>query len=352
MAMNGINLLRRRGISSEVFRRQGWLLLVLWALSPYSVESAVAARVCTTNSDGKTVCYDKLSAGIIVAIIITIVLFLLLCAGIFYVVRRTRIHRMNNALAANLVIPTLGYSGRRTRRDEEEGGDDDSDDDEKYLSVEKNQIHGPAWEARYDPSSAPLPGKGSSSWSSRLRTLKSGGTQSGSEFGGYGHQPVSAPGHGQGRYAYSRSAGSVVRKPRSAGAEPSVNMAYNGGKRHWGNLIHGSLSQNGSMSACPTGPSLGSAPPRVRARPSPGLHIIAEGPGGAFNAPVIPPLTPHTPRTPSRLGTAPPLSAGPGFASAANIPRTPRTAGTTTPLTPRPVLAYSPVTPRGPIGAI
>ncbi|KIK65209.1 hypothetical protein GYMLUDRAFT_39575 [Collybiopsis luxurians FD-317 M1] len=394
MAMKGIQLLRGGSFGfghSETLYRQAWLFLVLWALSPYSVERAAAAKVCTTNADGKTVCHDKLSGGAIAAIVITVVLVLLLCAGIYYFVRRARVHRVNATLSTNFVIPALGYNTRSRRRDEEEGDSDDSDD-EKYLSVEKNQVHGPAWEARYDPSSAPLPGKGfssgggggSSSWSSRLRSIKSGGSHSGTEEFGRHHQPMSAPGFGGGGYGRSigghgyhapssSSSSSAVKKPRSAGAEPSMSMVSKG-KRHWGSLIHGSQSKNGSRSAgsaavigsggsmtsSHSNPELPTAPAKqFRSRASPGLQIIAESHGyghsGFHNAPVIPPITPHTPRTPSNLGTAPPLSAGPvgaGFSSAPIPLRTPRTAGTTTPLTPRPPPAYSPVTPRGPIGAI
>ncbi|KAJ3797859.1 hypothetical protein GGU11DRAFT_756413 [Lentinula aff. detonsa] len=333
---------------SKGFPSQGWLMIVL-ILSLCSVEGVTAAQVCTTNSDGTTICYDKLSGGAIAAIIITIrivdsVLVLLLCAAIYYFMRRTR--RLT-AHAPTWVIPPLAFSSHGRRRDEEEG--DDSDD--KYLSVEKSQIQGPTWEARYDPSSAPLPGKGSSSWSSRLRSIKSG-PRSGSDYGSYGHAPASAPGHGT---SGQMRGSSSVKKPRSAGAESSVKSSpISKGKVHWGSLIHGSQSKNGSRSAGPgPRPEQLSAPLKpARSRPSPGLHIIAEGPGGFYNAPVIPPITPHTPRTPSRLGTAPPLSAGPGFSSTPIVPRTPRTAGTTTPLTPRPLPAYSPVTPRGHMGAI
>jgi len=338
---------------TEAFRRHAWWLLVFWALSPYSVRSASAAQVCTTNAVGQTVCHDKLSAGAISAIVVTILLVLLLCIGIYYVVRRTRAHRSDTVATGNWMfghqIPALAYSGRR-RRDAEEG--DDDSDDEKYLSVEKNQIQGPTWEARYDPSSAPIPGK--STWSSRLRGIKSGG-RSGSEFGNFGYGPASAPG-------YEKSGGisgirdvPPVKKPRSAGTDSwTVPSPTSQAKRHWGSLIHGSQSKNGSRSAGP-GPAyeqrVKAGPGRTRA--SPGLQIIAEGHGGYYNShsPVVHPVTPHTPRTPSRLGTAPPVSAGPnGFSSAPTAPRTPRTPGT--PLTPRPAPAYSPVAPRGHLGAI
>ncbi|KAJ3709736.1 hypothetical protein DFJ43DRAFT_1173927 [Lentinula guzmanii] len=237
---------------------------------------------------GFVVAFRKLSGGAIAAIIITIrivdsVLVLLLCAAIYYFMRRTR--RLT-AHGPTWVIPPLAFSSHGRRRDEEEG--DDSDD--KYLSVEKSQIQGPTWEARYDPSSAPLPGKGSSSWSSRLRSIKSG-SRSGSDYGSYGYAPASAPGHGS----------SSVKKPRSAGAESSLKSSpISRGKVHWGSLIHGSQSKNGSRSAGPgPRPEQLSAPLKpARSRPSPGLHIIAEGPGGFYNAPVIPPITPHTPRTP------------------------------------------------------
>lgn len=178
------------------------------------------------------------------------------------------------------MIPPLAFSSHGRRRDEEEG-DGDSDDD-KYLSVEKNQIQGPTWEARYDPSSAPLPGKGSSSWSSRLRSIKSG-SHSGSEYGSYDYAPASAPGHG--RSSNSRGSSSI-KKPRSAGAEPSMKSSTTSkGKVHWGSLIHGSQSKNGSRSAGPSGHGIQqlSAPVKpARSRPSPGLHIIAEGPGGFY----------------------------------------------------------------------
>ncbi|KAF5378663.1 hypothetical protein D9757_009557 [Collybiopsis confluens] len=392
MAMKGNDLMRGvRGGSLQALHRRTWLLLVLCALSPYSVESAAAAKVCTTDSNGNTVCHDKLSGGAIAAIVITILLVLLLSAGVYYVVRRTRLHGgMNSSsLATTFAIPALGYSSRdqRRRRGDEEQGDLDNDDDDKYLSVEKNQIQGPAWEAQYDPSSAPLPGRGgsgtgsgSSSWSSRLRSIKPGGTHSGSAAADYGRsgsqQPMSAPGFGQGHanrshggmggFSASSAYDSSTRKPRSAGTETSMGMGMGmvptgqGGKRHWGSLIHGSQSKNGSRSAGP-GPSFPeSAPPpmrQVRTRVPPGLDITSGSPGGYYNPPVVPPMTPHTPRTPSRLGTAPPLSAGPMgtpvLASAPLVPRPPRGAGTSTPLTPRPVPAYSPVmTPRGPIGAI
>lgn len=363
MAMKGNDLLKGvRGGNWEA------LLLVLWALSPYSVEGVAAAKVCTTDSNGNTVCHDKLSGGAIAAIVITVLLVLLLCAGIYYVIRRTRLHSMNNSLSTTFVIPALGYSSRNRGRDEEERGD--LDDDDNYLSVEKNQIQGPAWEARYDPSSAPLPSKGSSSWSSRLRSIKSGETHSGSEYGGFRSQPMSAPGfghgrsHGMGGSGHGASASSVyssVRKPRSAGADSSsMGMVSKGhsGIRHWGSLIHGSQSRNGSRSAGPGPMNPESAPPapkQVRTRVPPGLDLTSGSPSGYYNPPVVPPITPHTPRTPSRLGTAPPLSAGPmgaGLASASIAPRTSRGAGASTPLTPRPVPSYSPVTPRGPVGAI
>jgi len=344
---------RSSSSSSEAFHRQAWTSVIVWAfLSSYSANGVSAAQVCTTNADGKTVCYDKLSGGVIAAIIITIVLGILLCAGIYYIVRRTRALRTNDTPWVIGGLPVLGYnnSSRSARRDAEEG--DSDSDDEKYLSVEKNQVHGPTWEARYDPSSAPLPGR-SDGWSSRLRGIKSG-SHSGSEYGGF-NQPMSAPGHSHSRSHHkssgSRSASSV-RKPRSAGSEPSMNQSpLAKGKVHWGSLIHGSKS--GSKSAGPSFEPHPSTPAVARSKQSPGLYIIAEGPGGFYNAPVIPPITPHTPRTPSRLG-APPLSAEPGF-STTPYPRTPRTAGTTgssTPLTPRPVQAYSPVTPRGHLGAI
>ncbi|KAJ3710308.1 hypothetical protein F5878DRAFT_620514 [Lentinula raphanica] len=325
---------------------RGWVLMIVLVISSCSVESVTAAQVCTTNSDGTTVCNDKLSGGAIAAIVITILLVLLLCAAIYYFIRRTR---KLSTHAPTWVIPPLAFSSHGGRRRDVEEGDDS--DDDKYLSVEKNQIQGPTWEARYDPSSAPLPGKGSSSWSSRLRSIKSG-ARSGSEYGSYGHAPASAPGHGSNQM---RGSSTAVKKPRSAGAETSLKSSpMSKGKVHWGSLIHGSQSKNGSRSAgLDPRPEQLSAPVKAaRSRPSPGLHIIAEGPGGFYNAPVIPPITPHTPRTPSRLGAAPPLSAGPGFSSAPIPPRTPRTAGATTPLTPRPVLAYSPVTPRGHMGAI
>lgn len=337
----------------EAFYRQAWLLVILWALS--SVDGVSAAKVCTTGADGKTVCHDKLSGGVIAAIIVTIVLVLLICAGIYYIIRRTRAIRMNSQITSLFGgQPELQrYSARGRRRDEEEG--DSDSDDEKYLSVEKNQIHGPTWEARYDPSSAPLPGKSSiDGWSSRLRGLRSG-QRSGPDYGGFG-QPMSAPGHGNGRSGGGRSkSGSSshsVRKPRSAGAEPSKNQSPKS-KVHWGSLIHGSHSKSGSKSAAPNVEPAAVKAAAVRSRQSPGLYLIAEGPGGFYNAPVIPPITPHTPRTPSRLGAAPPLSAGPlGFSSAPIPPRTPRTPGSSIPLTPRPLPAYSPMTPRGHMGAI
>ncbi|KAJ4481263.1 hypothetical protein J3R30DRAFT_3466220 [Lentinula aciculospora] len=347
MTMKGTTLMMGFTFSSsKALHSQGWLLMVALLLCSCFVEGVSAAQVCTANADGTTTCHDKLSGGAIAAIIVTILLVLLLCAAIYYFIRRSR--RLSTH-APTWVIPPLAFSSHGRRRDEEEG-DDDSDD--KYLSVEKNQVQGPTWEARYDPSSAPLPGKGSSSWSSRLRSIKSGspGSRSGSEYGSYGYAPASAPGHGRFNSGHSSS----VKKPRSAGAEPSMkSSSVSKGKVHWGSLIHGSQSKNGSRSAGP-GPAIQqlSAPVKpARSRPSPGLHIIAEGPGGFYNAPVIPPITPHTPRTPSRLGAAPPLSAGPGFSSAPIPPRTPRTAGAT-PLTPRPMPTYSPVTPRGHMGAI
>lgn len=356
-----MNLMRGHGSigfgNLEAFCR---LLVLIWALSPSFVHGVAAAQVCTTGADGKTVCHDKLSGGVIAAIIVTIVLVLLICALIYYIVRRTRALRMKAQIASLFggqpEIPR--YSARGRRRDEEEGDDSDSDD-EKYLSVEKNQIHGPTWEARYDPSSAPLPGKSGDSWSARLRGLRSG-ARSGSDYGGFGQQPMSAPGHGRhsGRTDYSSSSSSSssskVRKPRSAGAEPSKNgFSPSKAKRHWGSLIHGSQSKSGSKSAGSSAEPAAVKAAAVRSRQSPGLYIIAEGPGGFYNAPVIPPITPHTPRTPSRLGAAPPLSAGPlGFSSAPIPPRPPRTAGVSTPLTPRPVPAYSPITPRGHMGAI
>jgi len=322
----------------EAFR----LLVILWGLS--SIDSVTAAQVCTKGADGTTVCHDKLSGGIIAAIIVTIVLVLLICAGIYYILRRTRAIRMNsqitNLFGGQPVTPR--YSARGRGRDEEEG---DDSDDEKYLSVEKNQIHGPTWEARYDPSSAPLPGRSGDSWSSRLRGLRSG-----SDYGGL-NQPMSAPGYGNGRSGGGRGSSSSshsVKKPRSAGSEPRNKSPLSPkGKRHWGSLIHGSSSKSGSRSAAPNVEPTAVKAAAVRSRQSPGLYIIAEGPGRYYNAPVIPPITPHTPRTPSRLGAAPPLSAGPlGFSSAPIPPRTP------TPLTPRPAPAYSPLPPRGHMGAI
>jgi hypothetical protein len=334
-----------RGRGSSFGNLQG-LVIFGAVLSPYTVNGVSAAQVCTTNADGQTVCHDKLSGGVIAAIVITIVLGIVLCAGIYYIIRRTRVHQTNSTHTLHWAfggIPPLHFSSRSGRRDEEEG---DSDDDEKYLSVEKNQIQGPTWEARYDPSSAPLPVRSGSGWSSRLRGLKSG-ARSGSDYGGFG-QPMSAPGHSYGQSKHNNgSRGS--QKPRSAGAAPSTNYSpLSKNKVHWGSLIHGN-SKSGSKSAGPSlvGPVV--QPAVVRTRQSPGLHIIAAGPGGFYNAPVIPPITPHTPRTPSRLGTAPPVSAGPGFSSAP-IPRTPRTPGT--PLTPRPLPTYSPVMPRGHMGAI
>lgn len=248
--------------------------------------------MCTKGADGTTVCHDKLSGGIIAAIIVTIgeytfhsihfcclqevVLVLLICAGIYYILRRTRAIRMNSQIT-NLFGDqpvTQRYSARGRRRDEEEG---DDSDDEKYLSVEKNQIHGPTWEARYDPSSAPLPGRSGDSWSSRLRGLRSG-----SDYGGL-NQPMSAPGYGNGRSGGGRGSSSSshsVKKPRSAGSEPRNKSPLSPkGKRHWGSLIHGSSSKSGSRSAAPNVEPTAVKAAAVRSRQSPGLYIIAEGPG-------------------------------------------------------------------------
>lgn len=368
--MNGINFMKSR--SSAGFDalnvRHAWVFTILWALSPSSVQVVAAAQVCSTTSDGKITCHNKLSGGVIAAIVVTIFLVILICVGIFFVVRRTRAHRLNPSQAGSWTFgqPELSYNSRRrgrSRRDAEEGDNSDDDsDDEKYLSVEKNQILGPTWEARYDPSSAPLPGKSSSGWS-RLRGTKSG-SRSGSDYGSGFNQPSSAPGVDR------SNSSSSVKKPRSAGSEQALNQSsQKGGKRHWGNLVHGSTSKISGPKSAPTAQPVAAvqaASVRTRSRQSPGLYIIAEGPGGFYNAPVIPPITPHTPRTPSRLGTAPPLSAGypvsAGY-SQAMPPRTPRTANTAgalgqgTPLTPRPMqaayMANSPVTPRaGALGAI
>lgn len=68
--------------SSDIkgYHSQAWSLMVVLLLSSYSVEGVAAAQVCTTNSDGTTVCHDKLSGGAIAAIVITIREFLgLIC---------------------------------------------------------------------------------------------------------------------------------------------------------------------------------------------------------------------------------------------------------------------------------
>lgn len=66
----------RSSLDITGYHSPAWSLMVVLLLSSYSMEGVSAAQVCTTSSDGTTVCHDKLSGGAIAAIVITIREFL------------------------------------------------------------------------------------------------------------------------------------------------------------------------------------------------------------------------------------------------------------------------------------
>lgn len=85
------------------------VLAVLWLLS--SVNGVAAKAVCHTDAQGNEQCKQMLSTGVIVAIVVSGVVFFALCFGVFFYIRRTRARKEAAAIEATFTVEATQIRG-------------------------------------------------------------------------------------------------------------------------------------------------------------------------------------------------------------------------------------------------
>lgn len=85
------------------------ILTALWLLS--SVNGVAAKAVCHTDAQGNEQCKQMLSTGVIVAIVVSIVVFFGICLGVWFYIRRTRARKEAQAIEATFTVEPAQIRG-------------------------------------------------------------------------------------------------------------------------------------------------------------------------------------------------------------------------------------------------